>query len=125
MIVYVPTPITSVEQAESLPIGTVSIADHPDDKPAVKVTPTLWVCVWDVDDDHDATYDVASHGHMVGSVALVPVEAKEETTVPFQGPVGVMHVGFGSGSFDTPHARLTTPWERIDGPSPDRRGDCA
>ncbi|NIB22881.1 hypothetical protein HBA56_04310 [Pseudoteredinibacter isoporae] len=76
--IYVPTPITSAEQAEALPIGTVSISDHPDDKPSVKVTPTLWVCVWDVDDDHDATYAVAPISHMLGDFALVPIEAEEE-----------------------------------------------
>ncbi|RCS81846.1 hypothetical protein [Brachybacterium alimentarium] len=76
--IYVPRPIETAAQAAALPIGTVSMPDHPDDKPAVKITTRLWVCIWDVDDDHDATYDVAPNGHMLGSPALVPIEAEEE-----------------------------------------------
>ena len=115
MIVYIPTPITSAEQAESLPIGTVSMPDHPEDLPAIKITEQSWVCVWDVDDDHDATYDVTSNGHMIGSTALVPIEAKGET-------ITVQTRGQAHPDWRT---RLTTPWKWIDGPSPDRRGDCA
>ena len=81
-VIYVPRLIESAEQAEALPIGTVSISDHPDDKPSVKVTPTLWVCVWDVGDDHDATYAVAPNSHLLGDCALVPIEAEEEHVAP-------------------------------------------
>ena len=119
MIVYIPTPITSVEQAEQLPIGTVSPPDHPEDHPAVKITRNLWVSIWDVDGDHDATYDVASNGHMIGSTVLVPVEAEEER---------VQRIRYDRRGYESDvhsETRLVTPWERIDGPSPDRRGDCA
>ena len=46
---------------------------------------------------------------------LVPIEAEEET-------ITVQTRGQAHPDWRT---RLTTPWERIDGPSPDRRGDCA
>lgn len=124
MIVYIPTPITSAEQAESLPIGTVSIADHPDDKPAIKITEQSWVCVWDVDDDHDATYDVASNGHMIGSTVLVPIEAREETRVtpealvtavaqvpPRAEEAARIYAIPPGGLTIQQQARLVTPWE--------------
>ena len=41
---------------------------------------------------------------------LVPAEAKEERTWVSSKLVGPMHVGFGA-AFDTPHARLVTPWK--------------
>lgn len=112
MIVYIPTPITSAEQAESLPIGTVSMPDDPEDLPAIKITEQSWVCVWDIDEDHDATYDVASHGHMIGSTALVPIEAEEETTEQVQVFRGVVHVG-PSAMAPFPARRLVTPWEPV------------
>ena len=116
---YRPVLIETAEQAESLPIGTVSPPDHPEDLPTIKVTEQSWVCVWDVDDDHDATYDVASNGHMIGSTVLVPVEAEEER---------VERIKYSPRGYETAvysETRLVTPWGPVSGPSPDRRGDCA
>lgn len=101
MIVYVPTPITSVEQAEQLPARTV--AQHPEERPILRHH-GRWRGRMTVITDAEVVADGRWE-------ALVPVEAEEETTVPFQAPVAVMHVGFGSGAFDAPHARLVTPWE--------------
>lgn len=100
MIVYIPQRIETAKQAEQLPIGTVSMPDHPEDLPAIKITEQSWVCVWDVDDYHDATYDVASNGHMIGSTVLVPIEAEE----------GADTIQAGVGSFYT-RSRFVTPWE--------------
>lgn len=80
---YRPVKITSAEQAEALPVGTVAHdRDHgtePDLIPYVKVTPRFWVSVWDVSDDHELdAYGVCPNSHMVGDSALVPIEAEEE-----------------------------------------------
>ena len=48
---------------------------------------------------------------------LVPIEAEEETRLHI--------VRSGARTTTADLTRLVTPWERIDGPSPDRRGDCA
>ena len=48
---------------------------------------------------------------------LVPIEAEEETHLHI--------VRSGARTTTADLTRLVTPWERIDGPSPDRRGDCA
>ena len=50
---------------------------------------------------------------------LVPVEAEEER---------VQRIQYDRRGYESDvhsETRLVTPWERIDGPSPDRRGDCA
>lgn len=124
MIVYIPTPITSAEQAEATPEDAVFLLDGTGVASKGRFDPDSGACrVWIAGGDGFHTTETIFAEYQV--TYLAPVEAKEETTVPFQGPAGVMHACFGAGSFDTPHARLTTPWERIDGPSPDRRGDCA
>ena len=84
-LIYIPQRIETAEQAEALPIGTMSPPDHPEDHPAVKITRNLWVSIWDVDDDHDATYDVAPNGHMIGSIVLVPVKAHTQDHAPIPG----------------------------------------
>lgn len=108
MIVYVPTPITSVEQAEALPEGTIAIVGEPPVESSVKWDDRLWYSGRDFDDG-------APSRRMVGALALVPIEAKEET-------ITVQTRGQAHPDWRT---RLTTPWKWIDGPSPDRRGDCA
>ena len=81
-ILYKPVLIKSAEQAAALPVGSVSPPSHPDDNPAVKITETLWVSVWDVDDDHDLTYGVASNSYMFNDLVLVPIEAEEQHIAP-------------------------------------------
>lgn len=116
MKLYKPVLIESAEQAEALPIGTVAHdRDHdtePDLIPYIKITPKLWVSVWDVDEAHEiGAYGVCPNSHIVGDTALVPIEAEEETTALFRGFAGVFHVSRSTGSFPTPQRRLVTPWE--------------
>ena len=112
MIVYIPTPITSAEQAESLPVGTVALNTSalPQDMTALVLG----------DDGIDGPgwqdeHEIKEHEYVVGWTALVPIEAEEET-------ITVQTRGQAHPDWRT---RLTTPWKWIDGPSPDRRGDCA
>ena len=116
MIVYIPTPITSAEQAEALPVGSVGLPNPADDcrAPYLK-TEDGWISGWYPDWRRDCEQDVEPDAGMVGETALVPVEAKEET-------ISVQTRGQAHPDWRT---RLTTPWETVSGPSPDRRGDCA
>ncbi|OFT48865.1 hypothetical protein HMPREF3159_13150 [Brachybacterium sp. HMSC06H03] len=73
--IYVPTPITSAEQAEALPSGTLARhsqgagMDHAHKLPAYPRTTTgFW----------RSTDGLVSDGAMVGWTALVPIEAEEE-----------------------------------------------
>lgn len=120
MIVYVPTPITSVEQAEALPVGTVAhrvlkfesiweTVTQPE--VAVKVGLMAWQSTA-VDDD---AWDWLDR-HLVGWTALVPIEAEEETvacgndwSIPTH--EGLMPNGDVVPNGWTIHARLVTPWE--------------
>ena len=79
MIVYIPTPITSVEQAEALPIGTVSIDLDSQGQPyqaSIRVRGG-WYCTGEV--EADGSPWLAPHDVMAGDIALVPIEAEEET----------------------------------------------
>ncbi|MCT1430582.1 hypothetical protein M3G50_07420 [Brachybacterium muris] len=106
MIVYIPTPITSVEQAESLPERTVAIQSWGHGTTARTLTNGRWIT---------PSGAALPNAEAIGFTALVPVEAKEET-------ITVQTRGQAHPDWRT---RLTTPWKWIDGPSPDRRGDCA
>lgn len=113
MIVYIPTPITSVEQAEALPAGTLAWhsegtgVDH-----AHKVAPLPghheggWITL--------AGYAV--NFQIIGWSALVSVEAEEETvacgndwSIPTH--EGLMPNGDAVPNGWTIHTRYVTPWE--------------
>ena len=109
MIVYIPQRIESAEQAEALPAGTLAWhlegtgVDH-----AHKVAPLPghheggWITL--------AGYAV--NFQIIGWSALVPVEAHTQDHTPTP----------GWGEHMRRHRHVT---EWLDGPSPDRRGDCA
>lgn len=92
MIVYVPTPITSVEQAEALPEGTIII--HAENYPQEKFA-GLW---------GRKGNSSASLAEEEGWSALVPVEAKEETH-------SIQTRGQTAPEWRT---RLVTPWDVLD-----------
>jgi hypothetical protein len=79
--IYVPTPITSAEQAEALPVGTIALLgpERPaafENAAAVKVGPeetSEGVPLWLV-----RSQCTAGDAHMVGWTALVPVEVEVE-----------------------------------------------
>ena len=99
-ILYKPVLIESAEQAEALPINTLAIsADGVD--PAIRKEDG-WHGIFG-----DPPY---SHAEMVSDYALMPIEAEEQTTFPIEEPEGTAYIGYGA-AFDTPHARLVTPWE--------------
>ena len=115
MIVYIPTPITSVEQAERLSIGTVAMsAATPGSYVHVKAGPDEW-------ESAVSTWPSTDHGMAGGDgermVALLPIEAEEETTGALVNRVGDIRW--------EESRRYVTPWKPVSGPSPDRRGDCA
>lgn len=127
MIVYIPTPITSVEQAEALPVGTVGLPNPADDcrAPYLK-TEDGWISGWYPDWRRDREQDVEPDAGMVGETALVPVEAEEEWAAEFES--GEMCVNLDeetarAADGATAMTRLGTPWEPV--ADPDRRGDCA
>lgn len=71
MILYTPVPITSTEQAEALPVGTVSL-ERVDGATfaSVKVGPDEWHGTGEAEPYRSR--------HMPGDVALVPVEARRQ-----------------------------------------------
>ena len=104
MIVYIPTSITSVEQAESLPKGTLYFD-----------VPGEWMFRrYDNGKVEMLAEDLADG---VAVTALVPVEAEEETRLHI--------VRSGAHTTTADLTRLVTDWAITGGPSPDRRGDCA
>lgn len=110
--IYVPVLIETVEQAEQLPDGTIAFVEKPWGNTTRRDVATKdhsdW---WGSDCDINFLGDEG----MVGWTALVPVEAEEEA-------ISVQNRGQAHPDWRT---RLTTPWKWIDGPSRDRRGDCA
>ena len=68
---YKPVLIETAEQAEALPEGTVATSEF-------GFAREKWCGGWTGADD-DALYD---HLHMLGWVALVPIEAEEEHVAP-------------------------------------------
>ena len=72
MKLYRPVLIESAEQAEALPIGTIATVGEPPIESSVKWDDRLWYAGRDFEDG-------APSRRMVGALALVPVEAEEET----------------------------------------------
>lgn len=105
-ILYRPVLIESAEQAEALPAGTIALHGSPGGRSVASRLPDPHGLLlgWITSDGRE------SFEGMVGWTALVPVEAREERTWISSKLAGPMHVGFGA-AFDTPHARLVTPWE--------------
>ena len=89
---YKPVLIETAEQAEALPEGTVATSEF-------GFAREKWCGGWTGADD-DALYD---HLHMLGWVALMPIEAEEETTGALVNRVGEIHW--------EESRRLVTPWE--------------
>lgn len=104
--VYVPRLIESAEQAEALPVGTVAV-HYPrhgmEDQAAVRVRGG-----WEFTGTNPHTFD---HREAVGMEALVPIEAREETTHEMRTCRGVENFAPSYGIFQVPSRRLVTPWE--------------
>ena len=94
---YKPVLIESVEQAEALPEGTVATSEF-------DFAREKWCGGW-TGADGDALYD---HLHMLGWVALVPIEAEED----FQKAGGASVYDGGMGSWPD-RTRLVTSWESV------------
>lgn len=77
MIVYIPTPITSAEQAEALPEGTV--VRHDAHMPLEKWRDEYGIAYWGY---HEEALEVDA---LVGWTALVPVEAHTQDHAPSPG----------------------------------------
>ena len=98
---YRPVLIESAEQAEALPIGTVSIDLDSQGQPrqaSIRVR-CGWYCTGEV--EADGSPWLAPHDAMAGDTALVPIEAEEE-------------FGAGGDGMDEDFyltRRLVTPWE--------------
>ena len=98
-VIYRPVLIESVEQAESLPVGTIAAPmyeDGPDFVYALvrrEETCEPWC-------DSDGSH-ARGHGDLDGFVALVPIEAEEETC-------SIQTRGQAAPEWRT---RLVTPWE--------------
>ena len=100
--VYVPRLIESAEQAEALPIGTVSIDLDSQGQPyqaSIRVRGG-WYCTGEV--AADGSPWLASHDVMAGDTALVPIEAEEGTDT----------TQTGAEHFYT-RTRYVTPWESV------------
>lgn len=104
--VYIPRRIETVADAEGLPEGTIALHKWGHGTTAYTLDGGLWVT------SHGTA---VPHSEVIGWPALVPVEAEEERTWISSTITGSMHVGFGA-TFDTPHARLVTPWESVTPP---------
>ena len=90
-ILYKPVLIETAEQAEALPEGTVATSEF-------GLAREKWCGGW-TGADGDALYD---HLHMLGWVALMPIEAEE----------GADTIQTGAGHFYT-RTRYVTPWESV------------
>ena len=115
MKLYRPILIESADQAEALPEGTVAhrvlkfesiweTLEQPE--VAVKFGRNAWNSTA-VDAD---SWDWLDQ-HLVGWTALVPIEAKEETTHEMRTSRGVENFAPSHGIFSAPSRRLVTPWE--------------
>ena len=121
---YKPVLIESAEQAEALPIGTVSIDFDSQGQPyqaSIRVRGG-WYCTGEV--AADGSPWLASHDVMAGDTALVPIEAEEEKRSVAR------HSGGGQTNYNTEAAgnpgrmgeyiaslpvesRYVTPWESV------------
>ena len=98
--------IESAEQAEALPVGTVSIDLDSQGQPrqaSIRVR-CGWYCTGEV--AADGSPWLAPHGAMVGDYALVPIEAEEEAWLA--GPDKPIVNG---QRIDRTAHRWCTPWE--------------
>lgn len=111
MIVYIPTPITSAEQAEATPEDAVFLLDGTDVASKGRFDPDNGACrVWIAGGDGFHTTETILAEYQV--TYLAPVEAHTQDLAPT----------LGWGEHVRRH-RHVTAW--LPGPSPDRRGDCA
>ena len=115
---YKPVLIESAEQAEALPVGTVATYRGVccGFEVAIRDEDGEW---WDAPGGINQKGPAYTDQTITGWTALVPVEAEEER---------VQRIQYDRRGYESDvhsETRLVTPWERIDGPSPDRRGDCA
>ena len=109
MIVYIPTPITSAEQAEATPDDAVFLLDGKDVASKGKFDPANSACrVWIAGGDGYHTTETILAEYRV--IYLAPIEAEEETTEQIQVYRGVAHIGPSSVT-PAPSRRLVTPWE--------------
>ena len=109
MIVYIPTPITSAEQAEALPDDAVFLLDGKGVASKGKFDPANSACrVWIAGGDGYHTTETILAEYRV--IYLAPIEAEEETTRAEPFADGTIHV---SPQYwrDEPSRRLVTPWE--------------
>ena len=100
MKLYKEVLIESAEQAAALPIGTVAILGPHEDGPMSFLRSDGNAPPWYASTDGDSH---TSNGEMVGCIALVPIEAEEETRhciIRDSKPTGKQ-----------PETRLVTPWE--------------
>ena len=105
---YKPVLIESAEQAEALPIGTVTITPNEVgqvDQAAVRVRGG-WHSTG-VATEHGTPF-LYPHPAVVGDTALVPIEAEED----FQKAGGASVYDGGMGSWPD-RTRLVTPWEAV------------
>ena len=120
-VVYVPRLIESAEQAEALPLGTVSIDFDSQGQPyqaSIRVRGG-WYCTGEV--AADGSPWLAPHDAMTGDTALVPIEAEEEAVQPLSS-TAMAADGFSYGPDDEipeeyfdgpPRTRYVTPWESV------------
>ena len=106
MIVYIPTPITSVEQAESLPEGTLYFD-----------VPGEWMYSRDPNGKVEALAEELADGVVV--TALVPVEAEEVRVIAsgglerdYNGATVLNHTPDGPPC-DYRRTEFQTPWESV------------
>ena len=98
---YRTVPITSAEQAEGMPEGTIAtLSESPH---VTKGEDGVW------------RYAQGAGGALskmlVGADALVPIEAEEETTHKMRTSRGIENFAPSYGIFQAPSRRLVTPWE--------------
>lgn len=112
---YRPVLIETTEQAEALPEGTIAnrvlkfesiweTLEQPE--VAVKTGRNAW-CSTAVDDD---AWDWLDR-HLVGWTALVPIEAEEETDLPYFDLKPAIYASILGVAPRGPRTRLVTPWE--------------
>lgn len=114
MKVYIPTPITSAEQAEALPVGTVAV-EQPDRTRMAYIRGDHGA-PWYATTDGDAWTE---HDEMVGAFALVPIEAEEEWALIYDGEeptpcsdeADAREWSRIDGEGQAPSHRYTTIWE--------------
>lgn len=110
-VLYKPVLIESVEQAEALPIGTVSsTATLPI---FMKVSEEWWVGVHGPDSDDDEKFENCD---AMGITALVSIEAEEEWAAEFDS--GELYMNLDEDSArgadgGAAMSRFVTPWEEV------------